>query len=88
MVSLSNDSNAAIKVSGQGQAVMMGLIYAPRGGIQLSGQGDLFGALVAGSSTANSVSLTGQGGVLYPAGLISASTVLPQALGVASWLER
>lgn len=87
MVSLSTDPTAAIKCTGNGWNNPMGLIYAPLGGITFVGNSDIRAALVAGSTNANAVTMTGNSSVSYPIALQN-NILLPKTLSVAAWLQR
>ena len=84
LVSLSTDSNSAIKMSGQADDIQTGIVYAVNGGIQLSGQGRVYGAIIA----ATDIKSSGQAHIDYPADLIKNSTALPRKLRPDSWLEK
>lgn len=80
--------NHAISITGQGSSVPMGLVYAAYGGIKVSGQGDVYGALVAaGANGAGSVQISGQGDLYYPVDLLQNTEILPSSFAVRSWLE-
>lgn len=80
--------NHAISVTGQGSSVPMGLVYAAYGGIKVSGQGDVYGALVAaGANGAGNVQISGQGDLYYPVDLLQNTEILPSTFSVRSWLE-
>lgn len=80
--------STAIDITGQGSSVPMGLVYAAYGGIKVSGQGDVYGALVAaGANGAGSVQISGQGDLYYPVDLLQTTEILPSEFAVRSWLE-
>ncbi len=88
IVSLSTHATQAIKLTGNADASLMGLIYAARGGIQISGNGTIRGGLVSGSTSSQAVSANGNATIYYPASLIQKSEILPTEMRPRSWLER
>lgn len=89
LISFASNSNA-ISITGQGTANPFGVVYAANGGIKVSGQGDVSGALVAaGENGLGQVNINGQGGIYYPADLLKNSQAMPpsQSFEVKSWLE-
>ncbi|MHB0913812.1 MAG: DUF7305 domain-containing protein [Armatimonadota bacterium] len=88
LISLSTNSTQAIQVTGQANDVQMGVVYAMKGGIKLSGQGTVWGAIIAAGTSSTSIQTTGQATIKYPRDLISGHTLLPKKSGIESWLER
>jgi Tfp pilus assembly protein PilX len=82
-------SSSAITISGQGVTNPLGMVYAANGGISLSGQGNVYGSLIAGGTGGTgTVSVSGQGGIYYLANLNANSTIGPSSSwSVASWVE-
>lgn len=82
-------NSAAIQLAGQASTTPMGLVYAANGGIKLSGQGSVYGALVAaGENSRGFVHISGQGDLHYPHDLLGTSEVIPGQFEIRSWLER
>ena len=88
LVSLSADATQAVQLTGNADASLMGLVFAARGGIKISGNGTVYGGLIAASTSDQSVSVNGNAAINYPANLIQNSEVLPRQLRPESWLER
>ena len=86
----SSGSSPAISITGQGATSPLGLVYSANGGIKISGQGDVNGALVAaGENGKGTVMISGQGDLYYPTNLLSNTEVTPpsSSFSVKSWLE-
>lgn len=65
-----------------GQADFYGAVYAPNADINISGQGDLYGSYIG-----DTVSLTGQGGILYDENLNDLDTGMG-SYSIVSWREE
>jgi len=68
-----SDNKEAVKISGLGDAFTQGFVYAPNGGVKVSGNGAFVGAIIAGDD----VKITNKNGIIYPDGLTPGSSVNP-----------
>lgn len=86
MLSFSNNQTQAIKISGQAANIQMGIVYAVNGGVQINGQGSVYGAVISGGILSRSV-IVGQSNIIYPADLMSDNIALPKTSKITSWVE-
>jgi Tfp pilus assembly protein PilX len=78
LVSLNPASNA-ISLAAGGTAVV-GFVYAVNGGVQVSGNGNMTGAVISGQTGANGgISLQGTPTIIYPGGMNASFIGLPPA---------
>ena len=70
-------STEALTLTGNGSAATQGFAYAPNGGAKITGNGAFYGSVVAG----NDMTITGNGGVIYPADLNTNLTIGPPTPG-------
>ncbi len=76
LVTFSN-TPAAIMLSGGSSGSAQGIVYAPNGGIDITGGAWFEGAIISGG--AQGVTFSGNGTVRYPAGLLDSASALPPA---------
>lgn len=67
----------AIKMSGGSSGSAQGIVYAPLGGVTLTGGAWFEGAVISGG--AQGVEMTGSASIRYPAGLLDNASALPPA---------